>query len=212
MTAQTAAADIHEISSEGPGGWENGEQDTITSKVTGALRDRVRRRFGYASGTVTITENTYYGGYSEYTQENSKDFTVSCRQKSVTFNCRNDSEDFGSIFHRFDLWLRAAEHPEEIIREWFEETPFEQSEDGALKRYRAKEYTTLYGAMRRHCWRGLTEAYLETYEDTAKLVMISEHPNGFREIANRRHVPYSGGTPLESASKIALHLADGYLT
>ena len=102
-----------------------------TNKVTGALADRIRRRLGASSrAKVTITEEAHYGGYSEYTQDNSTEFTVTAGSKSATFYPEQSdaqwsyAQHYGksfadSVFARFDTWLQAAERPEELAAEWF---------------------------------------------------------------------------------------------
>lgn len=200
-------SDLQTISSTGPGGWERGESDVVTSKVTGALRERVLRRFGLDTGDVTITEETYYGGYSEYTQENSKDFTVTSGDHKVVFfaDSEDDSIESGyglSVFARFNDWLRAAEAPSELFAEWFPTPP---DEDG---RYVAAGKTTLYQTLRRY--RGSQEFHLRDGERPS-IVGITTYSNGFRGVDFERRLGIKASSLPDDMTRIVRALTDRWM-
>lgn len=200
-------SDLQIISSTGPGGWDREESDVVVSKVTGTLRERVLRRFGIDSGDVTITGETCYGGYSEYTQENSKDFTVASGEHEVVFiaDSESDSIESGyglSVFARFNDWLRAAEAPNELFAEWFPTPP---DEDG---RYVAAEKTTLYQSFRRY--RGSQEFYLRDGERPS-VVGITVYSNGFRGVDFERRLNIKPSTIPDDMSRIVRALTDRWM-
>lgn len=66
------------VSADRTGTWPP-EPTEVTHILDGALAARVRRRLSETdTAEVKLTELTVYGGYSEYTQENSTTFTVAC--------------------------------------------------------------------------------------------------------------------------------------
>lgn len=78
-----------------------------TYLVTGDLADKVRAKLGQSEEVFT-TEHTMYGGYSEYTQENSYTFTLSCGKSEIEFG--SDSYDFYGLSPIGALvkWLETA--------------------------------------------------------------------------------------------------------
>lgn len=119
LAVETSFADIKEPDSYG---WDPQNPSVTTARIEGELANRVRQRFGCGS-PVFITETNYWGGYSEYTQENEHDFEVTCGEHSVTFE-RSEYETVigqslgGSLYRRFGMWLDATKP--ETFDEWFE--------------------------------------------------------------------------------------------
>lgn len=125
----------------------------ITHRLAGTLLDRVRRRFTAPLSDATLTETTVYGGYSEWTQENSTEFTFACDGREVTFTPDSSPTDWradadtrhDSVFARCDAWLAVAERPGELFDEWFGLS--EQS--GSSVRYLAHPDTIVTRSARR---------------------------------------------------------------
>lgn len=142
---------------EGDGSWPPPPSITVHS-VKGNLAERVRRRFGADSkATVTLTEETWYGGY-ECTQENSTEFVIECAGHRVEFHPDRSEIQWhdelsrpesiqDSVFARFDAWLSAAERPDELFAEWFDDTV--ETCDWWVK-YDARPDTMLWRAAHQH--------------------------------------------------------------
>lgn len=215
-------ADLKIISTEGSGWNAMGDPDVTTSQVTGALRDRVLRRFGLDSGDVTITEEIDFGGY-EYTQENNRTFTVTCGEHSVRFDADHEEGDFhvtddfryqDSVFARFNAWLNAAESPSELIAEWFDLIPSEKSTSGTIHRYQAKKGTILWARMRKESHRGLDEMYAEWHEGKVTIVgiYVAKAPAGFRGIGFKREIgTYESDNLADTAPRLLLDLTTRFM-
>lgn len=216
-------SDLKTISSESPGWNSDGDPDVTVSRATGALRERVLRRFGRTTGVAEIVEETFYGGYSDYSQENNRTFTVRCGSQSIRFDADSTNDEFeitddfeyrDSVFARFHAWLRASEDPEALIREWFEPEPSEQSTDGKLRRYPAKPGTLLWTRMRRESHYGLDEMYAQWYDGEITLVgvYLSGTDDPFRGIGFKRDLgTHDGDSPVEAAEALAITLTDRFM-
>lgn len=171
-------SDIAYLSEEGSPGWNPEEPHLVTSVVTGNLRDR---RFGADDNAVVhIVEETAWGGMSEYTQENGTSFDVLIvGGPKVSFG-----GDLESNIAALNEWLRAGDDPEALRDEWFESEPYEQTSDGSLRRYRAKDEFPA----RRYLDNFLDEVYLQVSGHGAELVGIRVLSSGFRMVANRRRL------------------------
>lgn len=190
------------VSSDETGTWPPAPT-VITHTLAGALADRVRRRFGSSeSEEVRLTETTTYGGYSEWTQENSTEFTVTCADRSVTFypesstaDWRYDAGKFGadSVFARFDAWLAVAERPTAIFAEWFEH----DDEAGQVVRFRARPDTILTRAAKerqRSTHRiSLTGSGDGTGREWTLDVVAAPDDTGFQRILERFTLCYAVG-------------------
>lgn len=118
---------IYDIESETTDGFPY-PTETFVSKLEGRTAEMVLEKLGLPAGVpVQIESALYYGGYSEYTQENSADFTVFAGGKTVAFNSeeRYHSENFAtepsyhppsSVYGRFQLWLTHHPTPDEFDR------------------------------------------------------------------------------------------------
>lgn len=211
------SGDLSLISDSG-GGWNSdGEASTTVYRVEGALRDRVLRRWGLDSGEVTLEEETWYGGTSEYTQENSRTFTVRSGEREIVFYADSDSDDFepnsigygDTVFARFNAWLIAAETPVDQITEWMETVPSEES--GIVSRYRLNQGTILWSRLRRHRY-GITGAYVQRVGDRTEMCLLREHKNGFVELVERRALGIFEGTSILSvAPALAAEITDRYM-
>lgn len=194
-------SDLKTISEEG-GGWNSEQPHILVSEVTGELKKRVLRRFGLKRGKVTISEETYYGGYSEYTQENSTSFTICVGKHEVEFEA--DEGDgienrSTSVFARFHAWLRATEDPSALIEEWF---IIEPDENG---RHLVREDTMLFKSLRR--MRYAHEFYLRL-GDTSELNGVRVYDSGFRGLERLWGFTLSASSLEDDAQKIACAVTD----
>lgn len=120
------------------------------SRVTGKLSDRIRARLGAEDAEVTLAEETCYGGYSVWTQDNSTTFEVTAGERTVTFHPDSSGISWGethrsdSVFARFDAWLQVAERPDELFQEWFGDEPDEDCK--WWQSWEAKPDTVLWNA------------------------------------------------------------------
>lgn len=216
------------IEADSSGSWPP-EPTIITHVLAGTLADRVRNRFGAVAGEkVTLVETTTHGGYSEWTQENSTEFTVAVGEASRTFYPDSSTADWredagrswaDSVFARFDAWLAVAERPSELFNEWFEH----EEESGQVVRYRARPDTILTRAVNARR-RGIDHVSLTGVGDygtgrlwTLDLVEPADS-TGFQSIRNRFTLDYAVGmtisddvarTVLESLAD-ALFLGQGH--
>lgn len=107
----------------------------VKNEVRGMLADRIRNKLGVKRRRVFIIEETCYGGYSEYTQENSTWFTVECGKRSFEFHPPGDHDSWTSlpgnstVFARFQFWLRSSEDPEQL---WAEGTTVTSKRIGSV--------------------------------------------------------------------------------
>ena len=207
--------DLTLIEESGELGWSPDGIYTATSHLTGTLADRFLRRIGLPGDPrrVLLIEETCYGGYSEYTQENSQSFEVRLEstEYGVTF-AADEGDKFGSIFHRFHTWLRAAEDPEVLIAEWFDPAPSERSLDGMLVRYRA---TGSAPQFMNHYARLTVEQTLQlSLADGRASIYGTAAPNsnGFRAYTYRRGLSGAGQITsvglLDNAPGLAVALTD----
>lgn len=111
-------------------GWPT--QVTTVNEVTGTLKKRVQGRLGANRGRVFLQEYVWEGGHSEWTSESGQEFTVSLGDQSVTFYPEYEVDSWvdgaaappagrDSVYARFDRWLQAAERPEEMFAEHFDQ-------------------------------------------------------------------------------------------
>lgn len=183
----------------------------VTHHVTGHLADRIRGRLNAPAGSaVTLRETTSYGGYSEYTQENSTEFEVITDVANRVFYPASGTLDWkadaqrperirDSVFARFDAWLRVAEDPLVLFDEWFE---FDD-ESGRLVRYRTKPDTVASRALRdRYGW--FDHAYIDGFNDGSGRnwrmdVAGAADSRGFTPILSREELAYAEGTVMTPA-------------
>lgn len=93
---------------------------TITREIRGVLADRIRNRLSVSRRKVFIEEETCYGGYSEYTQENNTSFKINCGKHNIYIH-PSDSEvswpSLGgndSVFAKLQFWLTVGDNPESV--------------------------------------------------------------------------------------------------
>lgn len=175
----------------------------VAHTLGGALADRVRRRFTCDEGAeVKLVETTTFGGYSEWTRENSTEFTVTCDSRTVTFHPRGGEVDWrdeagkswaDSVFARFDAWLAVAERPSALFAEWFEL----EDEASQIVRYQARPDTILTRAAQEHDYavRSLSLTGVgDSYGRTWTLDFIAAPDDtGFQKILRRFTLCYAEG-------------------
>lgn len=196
------------VTSDHDGSWPP-EPTLITHVVAGDLAERVRRRMGVPSGAeVKLTEETAYGGTSEWTQENSTTFTVATGGREVTFHPDSSEADwvrdvtgpFDSVFARFDAWLSITERPEELFAEWFE---FE-AEAGRFIQYRSRADTVLTRAAVHTRRRAVHHLSLNGRGDGFGRewemdLVAAANADGFSQVLDRRPLCYSEGLSISSS-------------
>lgn len=196
------------------------EPTIITHVVAGELAERIRRRLGTdQNAEVTLTEETIYGGYSEWTQENSTTFTVAAGGREVTFHPDRSELDwvadvqhaYDSVFARFDAWLSVAERPEEIFAEWF---AFE-AESGRFVQYRSRPDTILSRTAGRRRCRSVHQLSLNGKGDGFGReweldFVAAADANGFSQVLDRIPLCYESGLAISPtvARTILFELTD----
>lgn len=195
----------------------------ITHTLGGVLADRVRRRLrADENEQVRLTESTTYGGYSEWTQENSTEFTVECAGTAVTFHPQSGTADWrndagnsyaDSVFARFDAWLAVAERPSELFAQWFAH----DDEAGRIVRYRALPDTILtrtaqerHGGVGHLSLTGSGDGYGREWE----LDLVAKPTStGFLPILERHTLTYAEGLTITDsvAREVLTVIADDFL-
>lgn len=193
---------------------------TITHKIGGALADRVRSRFGKdTDATVMLTEETTYGGYSYWTQDNSTVFTVTCDGATQTFHPRSQMDwregltsGYDSVYARFDAWLSVMERPIELFMEWFEKA---SDLDGTLT-FLARPESLLISAVNTLSYRGRVDHVTLTgvSDGYGRLWTLAGYgpadPSGERPARVEHTVEYTEGEPVTEtvAKALLLDLTD----
>jgi hypothetical protein len=202
------STELRQRSTTGPGGWNpECEPDIVTYAVSDTLSSRIARRFGKPAHTpAELKHGTFYGGYSEMTQENSTSFEVVCGDASVTFHPGSGYSLSGtSVYARFDAWLRAAGDPVVLLSEWLELSPDSELSTAEVKVHRVRARSMLDELL-------LAGAYHHRPENGFLLELRSTLAGEELFIAEQElgTLPYDA-TVVSEAEYVAKRLTDAYM-